>query len=152
MPAGRRPKQDDDLAVFIRSPAAMPDVLKFDSLAPFDAPPVWLRLRRQPRTEADTLCGSTRQWLRQLPPRRRPLRLCEMHPRVANRIAWCWSDAALTDQVLQDLVQDRRGGRRGFPPVVVRELQRLCEFNDAQRVELHGESLWEAFRRMAAGH
>ena len=48
--------------------------------------------------------------------------------RVANRIAWCWADAALREQVLDDLLVDRRGGRLGFAPTIVRELQRLREF------------------------
>ncbi len=88
----------------------------------------WAPLRRPERHGDHALTGTSRRWLRQLPPRRRPLRLCEVHPRVVNRIAWCWHDPALREQVLDDLLVDRRGGRQGFPPCMVRELQRLREF------------------------
>ncbi|MDO9074302.1 MAG: hypothetical protein Q7U73_13660 [Rubrivivax sp.] len=91
----------------------------------------WAPLRRPERHGDSALTGTSRRWLRQLPPRRRPLRLCEAHPRVVNRIAWCWADASLREQVLDDLLVDRRGGRRGFPAPMVRELQRLREFHGA---------------------
>ncbi len=85
----------------------------------------WQRLRRAPRDSDQALNGTARRWLRELPPRRRPLRLCALYPRVANRLAWCWRDPKLAAQALDDLLTDRRGGRRGFPPAVQRELQRL---------------------------
>lgn len=91
----------------------------------------WAPLRRPERHCDGALSGTTRRWLRELPPRRRPLRLCEAHPRVVNRIAWCWADASLREQVLDDLLVDRRGGRQGFPAPMVRELQRLREFQAA---------------------
>lgn len=111
----------------------------------------WARVRRPERECDHALTGTTRQWLRRLPARRRPIRLCTDFPRVANRLAWCWHDAALSAQALDDLLTDRRGSRRGFPPAVVRELQRLREFNAQQRVETRAESLWEAVTRLAAG-
>jgi hypothetical protein len=105
---------------------------------------LWAPLRRGPRECDDALTGTARQWLRRLPARRRPLRLCEEYPRVANRIAWCWADPALAEQALDDLLTDRRGGRRGFPAPIARELQRLREFNGHQRVESSTEGLWAA--------
>jgi hypothetical protein len=71
--------------------------------------------RRLPRASDEALSGTARRWLRQLPSRRRPLRLCQLYPRVANRLAWSWHDAELTTQTFDDLLQDRRGGRQGFP-------------------------------------
>lgn len=88
---------------------------------------VVVRTRHTPRACDAALTGTTRKWLRRLPAGRRPLRLCELYPRVANRIAWCWADESLRDQTLADLLEDRRGGRRGFPGSVARELQRLRE-------------------------
>ena len=102
---------------------------------------LWRGVRRTARECDRALTGTTRRWLRALPPRRRPLRLCEIHPRVANRIAWCWADAGLREAVLDDLLVDRRGGRQGFAPIIVRELQRLREFNAQQRVEVSAEGL-----------
>ena len=101
----------------------------------------WARVRREPRDSDHALTGTTRRWLRELPSRRRPLRLCESHPRVANRISWCWPDAILSDALLDDLLVDRRGGRHGFAPTVVRELQRLREFNAQHRIEPAPEGL-----------
>ena len=101
----------------------------FSAQNPPDEPaPPWLRERRAPRGSDDALTGTTRAWLRRLPLGRRPLHLCERFPRVANRIAWCWLDAVLTDQVFDDLLTDRRGGREGFPRAVVVELRRLRDF------------------------
>jgi hypothetical protein len=108
----------------------------------------WVRARRPERECDRALTGTARQWLRRLPSRRRPLRLCLAHPRVVNRIAWCWNDPVLSAQVLDDLLHDRRGGRRGFAPVITRELQRLRQFNDQQRVELHPETFLETVGRV----
>jgi len=81
--------------------------------------------RRPSRLSDEALTGTTRSWLRSLPWRQRPMALCLRFPRVANRLAWCWRDGALCEQVFEDLLQDRRGGRNGFPTPVLRELQRL---------------------------
>jgi hypothetical protein len=104
-------------------------------------------LRRPPRRSDESLTGTTRVWLRKLPAGRRPLRLCCRFPRVANRIAWCWNDRILTEQVLEDLLVDRRGGREGFPRGVVVELRRLREFNDRQRTETPTLGFWGAVQR-----
>lgn len=107
---------------------------------------------RRPGRECDrALNGTARQWLRALPPRRRPLKLCEHFPRVANRLAFCWRDPDLARQTLDDLLVDRRGGRTGFPAPVVRELRRLAEFNDQQRVDAAANSRWgwDAVKRLA---
>lgn len=85
------------------------------------------RPRRAPRAGGDQLSASTRQWLRQLPPSRRPLRLCAARPQAVNRIAWCWCDAELIAQVLRDLLTERRGGRASLDTAAVRELWRLQE-------------------------
>lgn len=90
-------------------------------------PGSWEALRRPPRHNDEALTGTTRLWLRRLPAGRRPLRLCIQYPRVANRIAWHWRDPAQAREVLDDLLTDRRGGRRGFPRPIVLELRRLLE-------------------------
>jgi hypothetical protein len=110
----------------------------------------WSTRRRLPRGSDAALTGTARHWLRRLPPGRRPYRLCELYPRVANRIAWCWSDVAMAAQVLDDLLVDRRGGRQGFARPIVRELQRLQQFNEAQRIERDAEGLWTRLGRIVA--
>lgn len=109
---------------------------------------MWGAVRRPARACDNALTGTTRRWLRELPPRRRPLRLCELYPRVANRLAWCWHDATLSEAVIEDLLVDRRGGRQGLPPTTVRELQRLRDFNRQQRVEIDHDGLLAKAARM----
>ena len=106
------------------------------------------RLRRPERACDQALTGTTRHWLVRLPARRRPLRLCISYPRVANRVAWHWADADLTAQLLADLLEDRRGGRQGFPPTVVRELRRLQDFNSQQRRETQPEGVLQKAGRV----
>lgn len=114
-----------------------------ESAATDPGKPEFAHVRRPSRETDLVLTGTTRRWLRQLPARRRPVRLCELHPRVANRLAFAWSDPKTAEQMLEDLLQDRRGGRRGFAKAIVRELQRLREFNAQQRVEVRAEPFWD---------
>ncbi len=109
--------------------------------------PRYAQVRRPSRETDLVLTGTTRRWLRQLPVRRRPVRLCELYPRVANRIAFAWVDAKTSAQLLDDLLNDRRGSRRGFAAPVLRELQRLREFNSQQRVEVSAERFWDRAAR-----
>jgi len=79
---------------------------------------------------ADALAPSTSAWIRALPMRLRPLQLCNAYPRVANRIALAWSDPDLVDGVFNELLLDRRGGRKGFPPAIATEILRLHAWHE----------------------
>ncbi|RPH41352.1 MAG: hypothetical protein EHM87_19885 [Burkholderiales bacterium] len=46
-------------------------------------------------------------------------------PHVLNRVADAWGDPAAVADVMADLMVDRRGGRRGFPPDALEELHTL---------------------------
>lgn len=81
--------------------------------------------RRPARLSDQALTGTTRHWLQRMPWRQRPLALCERFPHVANRLAWCWNDAVVRERTFDELLADRRGGRRGFPTPVLRDLERL---------------------------
>ncbi len=105
----------------------------------------WAGLRRPFRHSDEALTGTARAWLRRLPPGRRPMRLASQYPRVANGLAWTWPDTARSAALLEDLLVDHRGGRRGFPRAIVNELQRLREFNDGGRTEPEG--WWGTLRR-----
>ncbi len=78
-----------------------------------------------PSEQDRTLSAPARQWLRRLPTRDRPLALCSMYPRLANRLAAAWEDPAQAEAVFEELMIDRRGGRLGFAPLVAGELMRL---------------------------
>lgn len=83
----------------------------------------------------------TLRWLVTLPEHVRPAELTRRYPRIANKIARLWRQVARCEEYLDDLVEDRRGGRRGFPMGVARELTVLRRHYAA----LHpsGNALWE---------
>ena len=109
----------------------------------------WQLLRRPARACDNAITGTTRRWLRGLPARRRPLRLCTLYPRVANRLAWHWADTVRCAALLDELLADRRGGRAGFPAPVARELRLLQEFHRQHRVELKPEGFWARAARVS---
>jgi hypothetical protein len=69
-------------------------------------------------------------WMRALPARLRPLQMCNAYPRIANRIAGAWGDTEITDGVFNELLLDRRGGRKGFPPAIATEILRLHAYHE----------------------
>jgi hypothetical protein len=85
---------------------------------------------RAPLADADVVLQSpTHVWLRDLSRAVHPVQLCRHHPRVANRIAIAWHDPKRTDKLLHDLIFDRRAVRRGFPPRIALEIDRLYRYN-----------------------
>ena len=87
---------------------------------------------RSPEPEATALSSVGQAWLDGLPSRLRPTCTAAAYPRIVNRLALCWRDPELVAKVFADLMVDRRGGRRGFPPAVAAELLAL---RDAQALE-----------------
>jgi hypothetical protein len=81
--------------------------------------------RTAERPQDRTIMAHTLTWANGLAPKARPLHLLELYPRVANRLALCWGDKVLTNRLFEDLLVDRRGGRKGFPPAVKAELLQL---------------------------
>ncbi len=61
------------------------------------------------------------------------------------KVAGLLAVGALAGALLEDLLVDHRGGRRGFPRAIVAELRRLQQFHDRGRVEPEG--WWGALRR-----
>jgi len=81
---------------------------------------------RAPLTDDDQVLQShTHHWLRRIPNGAHPKQLCRHFPRIANCIAACWHDPLATGHLLTELMVDRRGGRRGFPPRVAADILRL---------------------------
>jgi len=86
--------------------------------------------RTMPSASDRVLSVQARQWLRRLPARERPLALCSMYSRLANRLAAVWEDPWQTEAVLDELMIDHRGGRLGFPRMVALELVRLHRLHE----------------------
>ena len=89
------------------------------------APDYWTLRRRSPMPTDRALAGDTMDWIMRLPADLRPAKLCERFPRVANAIAQAWANPDHCEGLLAGLLTDRRGKRRGFPPEVQLELDRL---------------------------
>ena len=98
----------------------------------------WLPKRKAKPYER--LLSPTVLWYETLPAPVRPLALCERFPRIANGLATGWRDRDATMRCLDELLTDRRGGRRGFPAVVLQELHSLRAFFEA----VHGsrDGVW----------
>jgi hypothetical protein len=91
---------------------------------PMLAPNYWEQRRRKLLPTDRALQGSTIEWLLNLPASLRPRELCDRYPRAANAVAAAWHGSQRA-AVLEELLSDRRGTRRGFPPEVKSELQAL---------------------------
>ena len=88
-------------------------------------PGYWEEQRRKPLATDRALTGAAMDWVIGLPATLRPHSTCEHFPRVVNAIAAAWADAAYSRQVLDHMINDYRGGRRGFPVAVGQELAAL---------------------------
>jgi hypothetical protein len=77
------------------------------------------------------LLMNTQKWLDALPYRVQPHALCEFYPRVANFIAAMWGDTESLRAYFDELLVDRRLGRRGFPPDVFKDLRALRDYHAA---------------------
>lgn len=85
----------------------------------------WALRRRRPTVTDRAMTGTAMAWVVALPPWLRPHALCDRYPRVANQLAARWDDPRERREAMLDLIVDRRGGRRGFPPDVRMEIEAL---------------------------
>lgn len=83
----------------------------------------------------DSLSPAAHAWVRSLPVSLRPLELCNVYPRIANRLAAAWDDLAQTHDVFNDLLVDHRGGRKGFASPIAAELLRLQALHERRLQE-----------------
>jgi hypothetical protein len=87
----------------------------------------WASQRRKPVLTDPALTGAALDWVMGLPPVVRPHPDCEQLPRAVNTITESWSDVRYSFQIMDHLIEDYRGGRRGFPAAVKIELDALYE-------------------------
>jgi hypothetical protein len=78
---------------------------------------------------AETLRTATIQWILKLPPHIQPRFLQVRYPRVANRLAALWDDVTACERFMDDLLTDKRGGRKGFPLNVATEIASLRDLH-----------------------
>ena len=101
-------------------------------------PSVHLR-RSQPLM---VLLPHTKSWIASLPEPVRPYTLAAQFARIANLLCADWDDPPACTKYLAELLIDHRGGRKGFPMAVLRELNVL----QAYYVGLYGTFDWSQQR------
>jgi hypothetical protein len=72
---------------------------------------------------------ATVRWVASLPGEVQPLAMLQTFPRIANALARLWQDDTGLELYLNELLVDRRGGRRGFPPEIFNELLTLRAYH-----------------------
>lgn len=92
------------------------------------AMPDWKAQRAPERPQDQALAAHAIRWRDALDAGVRPVALEERFPRIVNRLALCWQEAALCDGVFESLLNDKRIGRRGFPAEITLELKALREY------------------------
>lgn len=98
------------------------------SMAALINPEYWTKVRRKALATDRALTGRSMDWLAGLPEEVRPAITAQRYARVINSIAEAWPDLNERDELFENLLNDRRKGRRGFPIDVERELSALCLF------------------------
>ena len=83
---------------------------------------------KRPGTPEEPLLDVTRTWLASLPEDICPMELARQFPRIANRLRHLWKQVVRCEEYLDDLLVDRRGTRKGFPPKIAQELEALREY------------------------
>lgn len=91
-------------------------------------PGYWHRVRRPTARNDLVLLPLTMEWMRTLPKEIWPLQTGATYARILNRIAQAWSNREEREFVFEDLLNNRRKNRRGFPAPVKEELQALQIF------------------------
>lgn len=100
----------------------------------------WEEQRKEPST-SEPLGDAANAWMSELPEAVRPRQLALRYARLVNRLCKVWDEPARCERLLDDLMIDRRGGRKGFPLVVANELATLRDHYD--KLHPHGKSAWE---------
>jgi len=87
----------------------------------------WASVRKS--SPANFMLPASLKWFAALPFDTRPMALVTQYPRIANLLALQWTKPSACRAYFDDLLVDRRGGRRGFPPDVQRDLFALHEYH-----------------------
>jgi hypothetical protein len=98
---------------------------------PIGAEPSFDFTRQRRASPVASLLLNTQKWFDTLPRRVQPHALCKLYPRIANLIAAMWADTEALKAYFDELLVDRRRGRRGFPVDVFNDLRVLREYQAA---------------------
>ena len=118
-PAVTRPSRESEPGAHIRAQKALEEAMGADIFRD------WSKVRAPVRDQDLQLSDLARRWVDEMPQGLAPRELAREYPRIANRLALCWGDPKLAMAVLDSLLTDKRGGRRGFPRAVDQELRAL---------------------------
>jgi hypothetical protein len=80
------------------------------------------RSRRSKAEPSNIALPRTLAWAAGLPPDVQPHELTRLFGRIANMLAADWNEPKLIRADFDQLLVDRRGNRKGFPPKVLAEL------------------------------
>ena len=94
---------------------------------PPDEASYWESKRAPPVLTDRVLVSGAMQWVMSLPPSVRPAKLSVRYPRIVNALAHNSLNPDRYATLLDGMINDRREGRKGFPPEIRAELLRLEE-------------------------
>lgn len=120
----KRPVDEDDVRQPV-STGGMPTAVPSRGNAP-DTTRDWSHARRT--KPAGYMLPVSLKWFASLPLEVRPMALVTDYARIANLLALQWDKPAACRAYFDDLISDRRGHRRGFPPEVRRDLLTLRDY------------------------
>jgi hypothetical protein len=96
---------------------------------------------KRSQSEPESLNDAASTWISEMPEAVQPRQLALRYARLANRLCSVWTDPLKCEPLLDDLMMDRRGGRKGFPLQVANELATLRDYY--YRLHHQGKSAWE---------
>jgi hypothetical protein len=84
------------------------------------------RRKRSKAEPTNIALPRTLAWAATLPADVRPTALIRLYGRIANLLALDWNDPLAIAADFDQLLIDRRGNRKGFPPIIAAELRALA--------------------------
>jgi hypothetical protein len=99
-------------------------------------------LARRKANPCEEVLTTTARWYASLPLTVQPDVLRTCFPRIANCLAAGWHDRDITKHYFDELLTDRRGGRKGFSADVLEELHGLKTFYEALDPAL--DDVWDS--------
>lgn len=85
--------------------------------------------RRRKAEPSNVPLPRTFAWVEGLPSSVQPTALVRQYARIANVVAATWGDPKAFNSYMNSLINDDRGGRKGFPADTLRELLALRNYH-----------------------